>query len=327
MKICLLDNTSFKYSFLDKYSPILRGGETTLINLSNALSKLGHEVTVFNNCDKNQIFNEVKWVNINNNNYNNEIVYDLAIANGNPQFFAKVKSLKKVLLSYSLQNIEKFIRKNHFYSYFKYRPKIVFLSDYHKKQTTKLTSLFGHIRLNLAVDDIFINFKINNKIDNSQSIFTSRHDRNLDLLLDIWNKYIYPNYNKGKLLITKPYKKISMKNNIYYREMGSQQKMMENLSSSRIFLVPGHKAELFCLAAAEAKELCIPIVTLGVGCLSERVDHEKTGFVAKTDKQFADFVIELYKNNKLWLELRNNLLSNRGIYRWDQVAKNLLLKI
>ena len=49
MKICFLDNTKFKYNSNDKYSEKLRGAETALINLSYELSKLGHEVTVFNN--------------------------------------------------------------------------------------------------------------------------------------------------------------------------------------------------------------------------------------------------------------------------------------
>ena len=60
--------------------------------------------------------------------------------------------------------------------------------------------------------------------------------------------------------------------------------LVEELSKARVFLIPGHKAELFCLAAAEASQMCIPIVTLGYGCLSERVIHKKTGFVAKIMK-------------------------------------------
>ena len=36
MKICFLDKTEFKYDYNDKYSPLLRGAETTLINLSKS---------------------------------------------------------------------------------------------------------------------------------------------------------------------------------------------------------------------------------------------------------------------------------------------------
>ena len=49
-----------------------------------------------------------------------------------------------------------------------------------------------------------------------------------------------------------------------------------------MLLVPGHKAELYCLAAEEARELCVPIVTMGIGSLYERVEHEKTGYIAKS---------------------------------------------
>ena len=57
MQICFLDNTKFQYDYRDKYSPKLRGGETFLINLSSALAEMGHKITIFNNCYKNEIFN------------------------------------------------------------------------------------------------------------------------------------------------------------------------------------------------------------------------------------------------------------------------------
>ena len=71
MEICLLDNTSFKYNSRDKYSPILRGGETVIINLSQSLSGFGHNITIFNNCYNNEVIDNVKWRNINNLEDNN----------------------------------------------------------------------------------------------------------------------------------------------------------------------------------------------------------------------------------------------------------------
>ena len=44
MKVCFLDQTDFKYSQADRYSPKLRGAETILINLTIELKKLGHDV-------------------------------------------------------------------------------------------------------------------------------------------------------------------------------------------------------------------------------------------------------------------------------------------
>ena len=102
--------------------------------------------------------------------------------------------------------------------------------------------------------------------------------------------------------------------------------MLKDLSNSRMLLIPGHKAELFCLAAEEAKELCIPIVTMGIGSLYERVIHEKTGFIAKDESEFAYYTIELFKNNELWNKIRSNLLKLRGSFNWSN-ASNSLLKI
>ncbi len=328
MQICFLDNTKFQYNYRDKYSPKLRGGETVLINLSSALAKMGHKITIFNNCYKNEIFDGIEWININQKDIpESKKTCDLAISNGDTSLFEKVKSNKKIFFSYSLQTIEKFIRKKQLYSYLKHRPKIVFLGNYHKNKTSKICSLFGHLRLNLAVDDLFINHRLDSVIDKEQSIFTSRADRNLDLLLDIWNENIFPNFKTGKLLVTKPAKKINQKNNIIIRELDTQEKMLKNLSMSKVFLVPGHKAELFCLAAEEANELCIPTVTLGIGCLSERVKHGETGFVAKTNKEFGKFVLDIYKDENLWNELRKNLINRRGRYKWSDAAKEFISKI
>ena len=93
---------------------------------------------------------------------------------------------------------------------------------------------------------------------------------------------------------------------------------------SKVLLMPGHKAELFCLAAEEARELCIPVVTLGIGSLSERVIHGKTGFIAKNNDEFAKFALDILENNSIWQEIRSNLVKLRGSKKWSTVTSNLL---
>ena len=325
MKICFLDNTAFEYNSNDLYTYKVRGAESVLINLSNELSKLGHEVTVINNCYKNEFIKGVSWKKI--QYYNDNKIFDLAISNGDTRLFDKTKSYKKILFSHSLQTLEKFFRKNQFFCYVKHKPKVVLLSKYHKDNTSKITTLFGSIRINWAVDLIFANSKLNQNIDNNLSIFTSRPDRNLDLLIRIWKELVYPRFNTGKLLITPPLNNLPNSHNVFFRKTNNQNYMIEDIKKSRIFLVPGHKAELFCLAAEEAKELCVPVVTLGIGSLSERVIHEKTGFIAKNNVEFSDYVIQLYNNNDLWNKIRNNLIDIRGKNKWGNVAKDLLTKI
>ena len=63
---------------------------------------------------------------------------------------------------------------------------------------------------------------------------------------------------------------------------------------------------------------------MGIGSLYERVIHEKTGFIAKNEDEFAHYTIELFKNNELWYKIRSNLLKLRGSYNWSNASNNLL---
>ena len=52
-------------------------------------------------------------------------------------------------------------------------------------------------------------------------------------------------------------------NGIIIRNKSDKKFLIEELKKSKLFITPGHKTEVFCLAAEEARELCIPIVTMG----------------------------------------------------------------
>ena len=324
MKICFLDNTTFQYNSNDLYSNKLRGAESILINISKALKKLNHQITIINNCPSSQIINGIKWVNINSKIKAEN--YDLVISNGDCRLFKFAFSKKNILFSHSVQNIEKFIRKKQLFAFLKYKPKICFLSEYHQVNRSKILYPFGSINLKWSVDDIFIETKISTDVNKNQAIFTSDKDRNLDLLIDIWKNLIFTKNQKLRLLVNDRGAN-SEKTGIFTRIKGDQQKLIEDLKNSRLYLIPGHKAELFCLAAEEAKELCVPIVTLGIGCLAERVEHGKSGFLAKNKDEFANYALELFNNDSLWFQMRNFLLENRGKNNWIKVAKKLIEQI
>lgn len=324
MKICFVDKTNFQYDSYSIYSQKLRGAETVLINLSTALSNIGHKVTIINNCPKPSIINGIKWLNI-NSNFKNEN-FDLVISNGDCNLFRYTNSKNNILFSHSLQTMEKFIRKKQLISYIKYKPKICFLSNYHKKNRSKLLYFFGEINLRWSVDKIFLDTKISENIDNNLAIFTSRPDRNLKILIDIWTKFIIPKNNKAKLLVTDNNYEYSDKS-IIKRKLGDQRDLIKDLQLARMILIPGHKAELYCLAAEEARELCIPIVTMGIGCLSERVEHEKTGFIANNQKDFAYYTNNLFNDENLWKKIRNNLIKKKNSTTWELVAKELVKQI
>ena len=324
MKICFLDNSLIPYNYNDLNSKNIRGGENAIINLSNELSKLGINTDVYNNSQNTNVINNVKWSNINQTNKN--LVYDIAFTNNDIRLFDKIVARKYVAFSHSIQSIEKFIRKRQLISYLKYKPKIVILGNYHKKNRNYLLKMFGIIDLQWAVDPLFLETKLDENLIDNRAIFTSRRDRNLDILIKIWKEYIFPKNQSVKLYST-PSDLIDEKYNIYARNFGDKTNMVKDLLKSKVLLVPGHKGELFCIAAEEARELCIPIVTLGIGSLSERVQHGTTGFVAKNYEEFAYYTLNLFNDDKLWKSLRQNLIKLRGSKKWSNVAINMLNQI
>ena len=324
MKICFLDNSLIPYTYNDLNSKNIRGGENIVIHLSNELSKLGNNIDVFNNCKDTAIINNVKWSNINKADKN--LIYDIAFTNNDIRLFDKIIAKKYVAFSHSIQSIEKFIRKRQLTSYLKYKPKIVILGNYHNKNRNYLLKMFGTINLQWAVDPLFLETKLDETLIENRAIFTSRRDRNLDILIKIWREKIFP-INKSIKLYTTPSELIDFKYNIFARNFGDKITMVKDLLKSKILLVPGHKGELYCIAAEEARELCIPIITLGIGSLSERVEHGVTGFVAKNNEEFAYYTLKIFNDKNLWKKLRNNLINLRGTKKWSIVASKLVKQL
>ena len=324
MKICFLDASNIPYTSADINSEKLRGAENAIINLSSELAKSGNKVYVYNSCLNNITLNNVHWINL--NNINKDIVYDYAFTNNDMRLFNRVKAKHFFAFSHSIQSIEKFIRKRQLISYLKFKPKLILLGKYHNQTRNFLLKIFGKIDIQWAVDPIFINTKINDNLIENIGIFTSREDRNLNILIDIWKNKIFPKNNNIKLLAT-PSKLIDNNFNIFARNFGPKKLLINDLLKSKVALIPGHKSELFCIAAEEARELCVPIITLGIGSLSERVNHGITGLIAKNVNEFAQYTIDIFQDQKLWITLRNNLIKKRASKQWDIVAKDLINKI
>ena len=324
MKICFLDSSTIPYTSSDLESKNIRGAENVIIHLSRELSKLDNDVDVYNNCSENSIIENVKWSNLDKINKN--ITYDVAFTNNDIKLFDKVIAKKYVAFSHSIQSIEKFIRKGQLISYLKYKPKIILLGKYHDKNRNFLLKMFGKINLQWAVDQLFLETTLDESIIENRAIFTSRSDRNLDILINIWKNNIFPK-NKSISLYSTPSDLIDNNYNIFSRKFDNKKSMVRDLLKSKVLLVPGHKGEIYCIAAEEARELCIPIVTLGIGSLNERVKHGITGFVAKNYDEFAYYTLKIFDDEILWKSLRNNLIKMRGTKKWSTVAINLLKEI
>lgn len=323
-KIYFLED-SYNYNGNDLDSEKIGGSEKILINITNSLSSEDNLIIkVFNNTNKPKTINRVHWNNINQIDQSDKPDHLISMSDAN--LFKKLSCNSNFLWSHSIQNIEKFIRKRQLFSFFKYKPIIILEGNYHYNNRSFFTSFYGKKILKIAVDDDFLKSKVNPEyIPLPAAIFTTKSDRNLNFLLKSWHE-IKKKSLKAKLYINPPFElsESHKKDNVILRKKGDKKFLIQELIKSRIFITPGHKAEVFCLAAEEAKELCVPIVTMGYGCLYERVTHEKTGFIAKNAKEFIDYSAKILNDDNLYLELKKNLINMKNLRNFDNVKVDLL---
>ena len=308
----------------DLNSEKIAGSEKTLINISNEIAKNKNiKVKVFNNTKDQININDVEWCNI--KNILNFKKPDFLISMSDINLFPNYKC-KKYLWSHSVQTIEKFIRKGQLIPFLKHKPKIILEGDYHYKNRSWMTSCFGKDILKISADDDFINTTIDvHNIPKNNVIFNTRPDRNLKVVLEAW-KTIKKNVNNAILYINPPYEltKEEINLDIRIRHKGSKFDLIEDLKNSKLMLNPGHKGEVFCLVAEEARTMCLPIVTLGIGSLHERVIDNVTGYICSDLDQLISKSVSILKDDKLYLTLKSNLYEKRKTRTYKEVVNDFL---
>ncbi len=97
--------------------------------------------------------------------------------------------------------------------------------------------------------------------------------------------------------------------------------VIEMLRGARLLVAPGHRSETFCMAAAEAIAMGVPVVTQGIGSLAERVADGRTGFVCRRGgAAMARRIVEVLTDDGLWRSLHGGGLATRAGNGWAEAA-------
>jgi glycosyltransferase involved in cell wall biosynthesis len=149
-------------------------------------------------------------------------------------------------------------------------------------------------------------------------------------VLDLWAREIVPAVPKARLYLLVDDvdargldRARSMKDHgVVLRASAAPDARAEELGQSRVFLHAGDKADMFCMAAAEAQAMGVPAVVGDVACMRERVVDRETGFVLPADDRagFAGAAIRLLSDDKLWHDQHDAALRYNRARSWDDVA-------
>ena len=321
-KIIIIDNSNLSYTGHDINGEVLRGTETSLILLAEHLAQKGYLINFCTNINHHINYKNVNYFN--KNKINRNILYDLAIAVSDSNQFDLVSAKKKALFSVSNQPFEKFLRKKQLFSFFKHKPCVITLCNYQYNKRSFLTSIFGKKMIPIAVDPKFLNLEIDlDYLPKKKVIYNIRSNRNLDWLLNIWCNKIFPYSNDSELYITPniiEYNDDLKNNNIFLRDIKSRSEMINEMKDYRALTYIGHKSDIFTLTCEEAVKMCMPVITFGIGSVSDRVIHNKTGFIVKTDQEFANYTLKILNDDNFYLNLKKKMHTLRHENNWETIA-------
>ncbi len=160
-----------------------------------------------------------------------------------------------------------------------------------------------------------------------QTIFTSQAYRGLREVIGMWRAHVAPRCPGARLAAYIGAGDVAAfaalaagEPSISIHPRVGNDAVLELLRGTRVLLAPGHQSETFCLAAAEAIAMGVPVVTLGIGSLKERVVDGRTGFVARGWREMAERTVALLTDEALWARQHAEGLATRVGNDWDRVA-------
>jgi glycosyltransferase involved in cell wall biosynthesis len=301
------------------------GTESSIVQLAEALAKRGHDVCVFNAIAAPRQEFGVEW-----RPYAQAASYarrEIGIAVANPKLFNGLAFRSHIFWLHNPLKSWRQIRRGNVGILIRTRPHFVLLGEYHKAHVPRWFPSDGRTVIHHGVHEDFFRTRPAAAPPPPRAIFTSQPYRGLDWVLGLWPK-IKSQVPGASLDIFAPKahqaeansKKAAL-DGVRFCGSIAHAELVKELATVRVQLIPGHRDETYCLAAAEAAAAGVPIVTLGTGSLPERVRDGKTGFIARGREAFVTGVVGLLSDDRLWNAMHRACLEDTSLAGWDARAE------
>jgi len=300
------------------------GTQSSVVHLAEALAERGHDVRVFNGVTKIQKTFGVEYQPI--ENARGQTRGDVGISVAAPKAFWLASFRTPILWLHNPLKGFRQLRHGSVLPMLKARPHFVLLGDYHDRNVPRWLPSGGRSIIHHGIAGAFFRERAAEVAPPPRAIFTSQPYRGLDWLLDLWSDVLArvpnarfdvfaPKAHQANANAAK-----SALEGVLFRGSIARGGLVRELASTRVQLIPGHRDETYCLAAAEAIASGVPVVTLGEGSLSERVRDGETGFIAKDREEFVARTAALLSDDALWKQMHRACLADAGLATWDTRA-------
>ncbi len=307
----------------------LGGIEGANIALAKALASLGHEVVLYSRTDAERTSGTVRNVPISalDRPFTGADQYEVVISSNDARYLAfGGQAALKIMWFHNPLAIEKAIRRRQIIPMFRHRPIGVFVGAGLLQRTTSLFPLSRRIEIGLGVDDVFLTADVSAPRQN-RFVYASQSHRGLFPLMGAWQRALDRLPADAELHV--------FGTDVDHAGMSAEQletarivfhgrvlktSLVSAYASARAMLVPGAEDETFCLAAAEAQAMGVPVITMGIGSLAERVQHGVNGLICNSHGHMIAEACRLIEQSAVATKLSEGALALRASLGWPGVA-------
>ena len=324
----ILINCPSKFNLESKNINSLGGIESLNICLAKELSKKKINITLSTNCHKTIIKNAIKNVPISKIKKNPELYnFDTVISSNDASIFNYFKSSKKIFWQHNILQVEKAIRKKHFFDIILNNPIGVFVSSYLKNKSSN----FFFFKKRMVIPNFLMFPFIYKKINYTRKpifIWSVQRDRGLDKTINMWVNKIYPLNKNAKFYIygiknlPSNYKdKYLASKNIIFKGRVSKKELKNTYNKALAMICLGYD-ETFCLNALEANSCGLPILTFGKTALKDYVKHKNNGLIVNNYNELSSSILKiLTQNSSMRNKFINNSIAKSNRYNINNIIK------
>ena len=332
MQITIACPTKVSFNLHSPQSRGLGGIETACIELASALAVRGHAVTLLTPTDTSQ---SVAGVTNGSLDALGETTGDVLLIANDARPIGRSRHGCNVFWMHNPLALEKSVRKRQLGPIVRHRPHAVFGSIFAERDCSRLYPFGSRHTIPLGISAPFLS----SRLDLPRSphfVWASQPSRGLKPTVQAWLKAFPQMPDASFHLFGARAERTGLTEaelrdaNIVPHPRQTKAGLAAFYETASAMIYPGAADETFCLAAAEAQCAGLPVVTLGIGALADRVQHGVNGMICRNMDDLATTLVALFNDPDLLARLREGAQSLRPLMTWARVAKlweSLLMRL
>ena len=304
----------------DPLSAGLGGTEQAVLNLTTALAALGDTVTVHGATTTPRTLDAVLWTPAPPPPADTHVAI-------NDARLLPANASNPTLWFHNEVEFFKELRRGRIPALFRHRPNAVFIGTEQARNTSPLFPFRSRNVIPYGLSDQILSAPIITAPPPPHALFTSQAYRGLRDIIGMWQTHIaakIPDATFTAHIAARDiptYQALATHPSITIAPRIANDAIRARLLQTRILLAPGHVSETFCLAAAEALALGVPVATLGIGSLKERVRNNIDGYICRDVTDLAARTAEILTDDAIWSRLQAEAVRTRIGRGWKDVAQ------